>query len=125
MSPTRPHAPRLARTIAAPVLLPLLLLPALASPPPATDAPSIERPSRLALGRLLQECDDAWLTCDDPAAKARAVPLLSSANTKWMRGEITETARDLARALGALRRPEGPTAAELWAGSLSVMPASH
>ena len=110
------------------LLLLLLSAPAPSIGSPAAAGENIESaviavsPSRIHLGRLLQWCDDVWLATDDPIAKARAVPLLSSANQNWMRGERFGTARDLARAVGALRREEGATTIERWAGALSILP---
>jgi len=81
-----------------------------------------EVPGRLDLGRLVQELERTWLATPDPAARARAVPTVASAIACWFRADLAGVARGLVVGEAELRRPEGPTAAELWAGSLLVSP---
>jgi len=79
-------------------------------------------PGRLDLGRLVQELERTWLVTPDPAARARAVPTVASAISAWFRADFAGVARGLVVAEAQLRRGEGPTAGDLWAGSVMVWP---
>jgi predicted esterase len=80
---------------------------------------------RYELGRRLKRFEAAWEEQTDPAARKRALAVVSKASPQFLAFQLAESARTLDEARFALRSAEPPSDAERWAAAVYLAPESR
>lgn len=103
----------------------LFLIATLLSPlsiPTKAAAQGVDEPTRLELGRRMQDLERTWLATPDQEARARAVPTITQALRHWFAADFFGVNRELVKGEALLRKAEGASAIDLWAGAITITP---
>ena len=87
-----------------------------------TASPAAAQVERYELGQRLKRFEAEWEEQTDPAARKRALAIVSKASTQFLSFQLGEAARTLDEAWFALRSADPPSDAERWLAALCVVP---
>lgn len=80
---------------------------------------------RYELGRRMKRFEAGWEVQTDPAARKRALAIVSKASPQFLSFQLGEAARTLDEARFALRSADPPSDAERWAAAVYADPAAR